>query len=172
MPTRRRIPGIVPLTIREQIAVIPLSRGKTAVIDAADWSKIDGFNWAVVGPNPRGDYYAYRSLNDGKMLYLHRALMDAPADMMVDHRNGRTLDCRRENLRLATRTQNNANSRGHGRNSSGYRGVSFDRERGLWEAYVSHGGRKYHLGRFASREDAAAIRRERERELFGEFVRS
>ncbi len=41
------------------------------------------------------------------------------------------------------------------RNTSGYRGVSWDKTNDRWEAYISHDGRRYHIGRYASLKEAA-----------------
>lgn len=106
-------------------------------------------------------------------MYLHRLIMGEPEGLEVDHRNGDGLDNRRQNLRVATHAQNLANQRLSAANTSGFKGVSFDRTRPNkpWAAYIKHGGRKLFLGRHETREAAAAAYDAKARELFGEFAR-
>ena len=79
---------------------------------------------------------------------MHRVIINAPKDMQVDHINGNRLDNRRCNLRLATDGQNMGNSKIPRHNTSGFKGVSWDKRREQWEAYISKKDKKIHLGRF------------------------
>lgn len=79
-----------------------------------------------------------------------------PADMDVDH-----IDCDKgnnaiANLRLASRSQNAANASGlRKNNTSGYRGVSFYRRTGRWEARILVEGVTHRLGYHKTAEEAA-----------------
>lgn len=55
-------------------------------------------------------------------------------------------------------------------NKSGIVGVNWDKSRGKWQASIRFRGKKYNLGRFASKYEAAEIRRLAEEELFGNFL--
>lgn len=55
-----------------------------------------------------------------------------------------------------------------GDNTSGYRGVSFDRKRGLWYAYINADGSRKSLGRYASPIDAAIARDLAAKSLYGD----
>lgn len=89
----------------------------------------------------------------------------------VDHKNMVVTDNRFANLRLATRSQNNANSKPPRDNKSGKKGVCFDSTREKWKAEIKHNGIKYHIGRFDSFEEACDARRRKAISLFGEFAR-
>lgn len=66
---------------------------------------------------------------------LHRFIMNAPDDYVVDHIDRNTLNCHKSNLRITTQTQNIFN-RGHQRNNkSGNRGIYFNTTTEKW--YVS-----------------------------------
>jgi len=72
----------------------------------------------------------------------------------LDHINRCRDDNRIDNLRPATRAQNCANTRIYRTNKSGYRGVS--RKRNGWEANIRKDGKRYNLGFFKDKEEAAA----------------
>ena len=74
----------------------------------------------------------------------------------IDHRDGNTLNNQRDNLRIATRTQNNANAKTPKDNRSGYKGVSFDKARGKYQAQCRVNGKKKHLGYFTTSQEAYA----------------
>lgn len=75
----------------------------------------------------------------------------------VDHINGDKSDNRIENLRVVTPSCNGLNRHKPNRNNtSGIRGVSFDSRRHSWLAQICIDGRYSYLGRFKTREQAAA----------------
>lgn len=76
-------------------------------------------------------------------------------DQDVDHRNGKKDDNRWENLRLATRSQNLSNTRLRSDNSSGVKGLSFDRRRGKYQASICTKGVRKFLGYFEDKNEAA-----------------
>lgn len=72
----------------------------------------------------------YLGMIDGKfrnkMLLLHRFLMDAKDDEVVDHENHNTLDCRKSNMRITNDLYNTKHRDGaNSNNTSGHRNVSF-----------------------------------------------
>jgi len=91
---------------------------------------------------------------------------------VIDHCDGDPLNNRWDNLRLASHTNNAANRPRLPRNTSGFKGVSFDRRRGDWMAQITKEGRRYFIGRFATAEEAHAAYVAKARELFGEFARA
>ncbi len=89
----------------------------------------------------------------------------------VDHINGNPADDRWENLRLATREQNMANTKVRLDNTSGARGVSWNARKGLWHVRVTTNGRTTHGGYFADFDKAVIRRDELALKLHGEFAR-
>lgn len=55
-------------------------------------------------------------------------------------------------------------------NKSGIVGVNWDKARGKWQASIRFRGHKYNLGRFEDIEEAAKIRADAEKEMFGNFL--
>lgn len=95
--------------------------------------------------------------------------------LLVDHSDGDRVNNRITNLRLATYSQNGRNRGMQANNTSGYKGVCFDAY-GLrikrWMASIYDGKYHIYLGRFATREEAAAAYREAALRLHGEFSRT
>ncbi len=90
---------------------------------------------------------------------LHRIVMNMGKDddREVDHVNGDRLDCRRSNLRHATRAMNGQNVASHTGSTSPLRGVSWNAEKGRWRATGFVAGRQHHLGYFTDEEKAGAV---------------
>jgi len=95
-----------------------------------------------------------------------------PADKHIDHINGVTYDNRASNLRLATKSQNGANSSMRKDNKSGYKGVDFYKSANKWRARIVVRGKSIHIGYFDSPELAHIAYCKRAVELFGEFART
>src|SRR6185437_1309741 len=86
---------------------IELTQGKNTMIDDADWPLVSKFKWNA--KNESGRWYA-TTTRKRRVLRLHRVVMDAPKNMMVDHIDGNTLNNRLSNLRLCTNAENQQNS--------------------------------------------------------------
>lgn len=64
--------------------------------------------------------YGYaQCMVDGKKQLFHRLIMNAPDDMEVDHKYGKTLDCRKSNLRICIHAENGKNQSVRINNTSG-----------------------------------------------------
>jgi hypothetical protein len=90
----------------------------------------------------------------------------------VDHVDRNRLNCTRENIREANRSQNNANvSRKRG-STSHYRGVRREvrSKKESWTARIAARGQQIHLGSFDCEEDAARAYNKAALEYFGEFA--
>lgn len=55
-------------------------------------------------------------------------------------------------------------------NTSGIRGVSWDKSKSKWVAQITFKGKNYYLGRYSTIEEAAKIRKIAEQKMFGEFL--
>jgi hypothetical protein len=151
---------------------IQLTKGLSALVDDEDYEKFGHLNWKA--HKNKDKYYAKKNINkDGKFnqISLHREIMCAPQDMDVDHISGDTLDCRKQNLRLVTKSQNAINRRIRSDNKLGVVGVS-RLPNGKYLAYISFNGENRRLGRFAKLEEAIEARRSAEKLYHGEYSRS
>lgn len=93
-------------------------------------------------------------------------------DIEVDHIDTDPSNNRWANLREATRSENNANTRRNRRNTSGYKGVSWHKRDRKWCAQIHVSGRDIHLGQFSSPEEAHAAYVAAATKHFGEFARA
>ena len=164
---------------------IPLSKngtkhnGKYEAIISIEDADLAELCW--VASHSRYVIYADRLITiDGKRIKqkLHRVILGRklgrellPTEY-VDHANGIGTDNRRVNLRLATGSQNQANSRKRNNKASQYKGVS--RKKGAkakqWFAQIRIDNKLIHLGYFLTEEEAYRAYCEKAKELFGEFA--
>lgn len=138
------------------------------VIDSADLAWASRWTWRL-----SSDGYAVRSeTRNGKKrsIKLHREINRTPEGLVTDHVNGDRLDNRRSNLRTATLSQNNANSRDRQRKSK-FRGVYWHGQAEKWCAQISVDGRTKHLGMFPTQLQAAMAYNRAARELRPTFAR-
>jgi hypothetical protein len=91
-------------------------------------------------------------------------------EMDIDHKDGDRSNNAFSNLRLATKRQNQWNKAISPLNSSGEKGVSFDKSTQKWRGQVGLGDKRVHVGLFKTKEEATAAVRERRQELHGEFA--
>lgn len=82
----------------------------------------------------------------------------------IDHIDGDRTNNRPENLRAASRLENQRNQKKRWDNASGITGVCWDAQRSKWLAYIRVKGIAKMLGRFESIEAATRIRKRAEAE--------
>jgi hypothetical protein len=128
-----------------------------------DFVEISKYKWRL------GGKYA-RNNNLGQM---HRFILEKmlsskiPKNMEVDHINHNKLDNRRENLRLCSKSENQANSiRKVGR--LGYKGVISHRRK--FEARIQKDGKKIYIGLYDTPQEAESAYKLKSVELFGDFA--
>ena len=142
-------------------------------VSPEDAEKVLLHKWSFTnGPDGR-DYVRSidRSTRPPRQIKLHRYLLDAPEGMQVDHINGDPLDNRRENLRLATASQNQANRRKREAATSIYKGVSWHKKAGKWRATIGIGnGKQEHLGFYDDPKIAATAYDVRALQLWGAYA--
>ena len=137
--------------------LLPLTRDQFAIIDADDAQQLSGVFWCAHFISGRW-YASGRIMGEGgwsRLVLMHRYIMNAKHGELIDHKDGNALHNSKSNLRVATKSQNAANSRLRSDNKIGYRGVSWDRSREKWRAYCRPHGKQIHIGYFDDPKDAA-----------------
>ena len=119
-------------------------------------------------------YYEVRI--DGKMINVHRIMFQMyneiaylPPHVLVDHIDRNRLNNSKENLRQCNKKQNQRNRTKQLNNTSGFKGVSYDKKRNKWQAGIGVNGKRIGLGRFDTPELAYEAYCKSARELHGEF---
>ncbi len=144
--------------------------GRVALVDDEDYDLVMQYRWRVreaVRSSGTTDGPYVVSIGRSK-IPMHKLITGYP---MTDHRSGNGLDNRRSNLRPATKAQNNHNQRPRAGHSSQYKGVTWHKRVGKWQAEIKlGGGKRRYLGLFVSEQDAAEAYRVASLEHQGEYA--
>lgn len=148
---------------------IPLTRGHVAIIDDED-RQLALMRWYAKVDGDAGVYAVRGCFHEGGKrgtMFLHHAVAGRPPEgFETDHINGNTLDCRRENLRNVTRSENRRNRKGS-QGGPPFLGVTWAKDRGKYQAQIKHKGKTIYLGRYDTAEEANEARLKAEKELWG-----
>lgn len=148
---------------------IPLTKGKYALVDDEDYGRLSRYSWHY---DKNG--YAYRRKTTGhyenKLISMHREIVgNIPESKIIDHKNRRKLDNRKENLRITSQSNNAANSPPR-KGSSKYKGVHWSNEYKRWVAKIEKEGKHYYLGMFDCEDNAAVAYNKKAVELYGDYA--
>lgn len=156
------------------IAFIPLTKGRRAQVDACDQAWLQQLGRWCFSHSGYSVHYFTAADGTRKIFFMHRLIMERvmghsiPHGMQVDHINMDRLDNTRANLRLATRSQNQAHKDVPRNNTSLYKGVSWNH--GKWEARIKYGSKRIHLGRYTDAELAALAYDVASRSLYQDYA--
>ena len=148
--------------------IIPLTQGQVTHVSPEDYEFLTQWKWHVL--KTRGKFYALRGFDNA---YMHRVIADrCGLDMtyQIDHRDGDGLNNRRFNLRSATNAQNLQNRGKQRNNTSGVKGVTWDKVRRKWKAEIQADGKRKFLGRFDIKALAAIAYQNAAQDLHKEFA--
>jgi hypothetical protein len=132
---------------------IKLTQGQVAIVDDEDYEYLNKVKWYAQWAVGTKSYYAMRRKGLTCEL-MHRAIMNNPSGLLVDHINHETLDNRKDNLRIVTSSQNSLNRKIMSTNKSSVTGVVS--RRGIFEVAIGENGKIKHIGTFKTLEAAAA----------------
>lgn len=157
-------------------ALVPLTKGMIAIIDAEDAVIVGQYNWYAIRPTGACTFYAHtgvggRTVSD---ISLHRLLWKAwglPETPEIDHLNTNGLDCRRDNLRAADGFQNRFNKPAQANNTSGFKGVSWSKQKQKWRARLNAFGVEHNIGFFDDPAAASEAYRQHAATIHGRFAR-
>lgn len=160
------------IVVKDEYAEIILKNNKLvevarALIDIDDIDKVKDIKWCLIQTNG----YVRGNNKNGKDFLLHRYICNANENELIDHINGNKLDNRKINLRPVNKSQNAMNSKVPKNNTSGVKGVYWDKRSKKWEASIQINMKKKILGYFENKEDAIKSRKEAENKFFGEYAR-
>jgi hypothetical protein len=156
---------------------ISLPDGYIAIIDPVDGDLLQ-FEWKVTVDKRKCLFYVYRyemKEHKWRRISLHATILERILERplrrgeLCDHKNTRTLDNRRSNLRIADTTRNRQNSR---RLKTGLKGAYYDPQSSKpWKSSIRVKGRLVYLGNFNTEKEAHEAYCNAAKHYFGEFAR-
>ncbi len=135
------------------------------IIDVEDYDKVKNIKWNL-------DFYGYvvcqRKYGN---LRMHRVVLGlSKGDENPEHIDCNSLNNRKPNLRICTHQQNCFNSRRQKRNTSGYKGVYWNKLNNKWQASIGFNYKTIHIGLFKNKIDAAKAYNGAAVKYHGEFA--
>lgn len=101
---------------------------------------------------------------------MHSLIAATPVGMVTDHIDHNGLNNQRSNLRVCSRSENMFNQRVHSNNTSGYKGVSWNKVARKWDARIAFHGKRLLIGYFDTIEDASRAYDSAAQRLHGDFA--
>lgn len=158
--------------IGPSIAYVPLTQGYFSLIDSDDIEKVEKHNWHCLLKHGKTPYAHTGTASSTYKLALHALILAVDEGFTVDHKNAdRTLDNRKINLRPATLSQQQHNKKKQSNNTSGYKGVFWDKRQNKWSASICINRKIKYLGSSHNIMDMVEKRRIATEELHREFAR-
>jgi hypothetical protein len=137
------------------------------IFDIDDLGMVKNSTWSLF---KRKDYNLYYAMNRNGKLF-HRVILNInDVKIMIDHKNHNGLDCRKCNLRIASNAQNQWNQRLRKDNTTGYKGVTYNKKNCYYSARIKINNKLLYLGSYSDKNDAAIAYNKKATELFGEFA--
>lgn len=150
---------------------IELTQGYFTLVDIEDYEYLSKFSWRI--QKNRKHVYARTSIwlgnGKSKCVFMHRLILNAAKNDIVDHKNGNSLDNRRRNLRICSSYENNCNA--FHPSKIPYKGVYFKVSINKYIAQIQAEGKKRHIGVFLNAKEAAIAYDKEAMKLHGEFAR-
>lgn len=152
--------------VHGKYAHVRLGRSKSEMIcDIEEWNVLKNHYWVLSSTG-----YAVAVI-EKKLRLFHVQIIECPNGMVRDHINRNKLDNRKNNLRIVTYQANIINSNENMCNTSGVKGVGYEKRRNKWYAKMIFNGKNIWLGYFDDFESAVKARRKAEEKyhepLFG-----
>lgn len=145
------------IVIKDGNYYLELAHGKGLALIDSNYSYLCKFNWSLAG-----DGYAVAWV-DKKVTKLHHLITGKPQDkQVVDHINRDKLDNRAINLRVTDQKTNMRNTGMFSTNTSGYKGVTYDKTNHKWIAQAFYDGKQRFGGRHKTIQEAVKARKKLE----------
>lgn len=142
-----------PFLLAIKMKEITLTRGYVALVDYEDFEELSKFKWYAntEGYAVRNKYAGFKTQQSIKMHRVILSLLKGDGKY-VDHINGNVRDNRKSNLRICTQAENMKNQKIRSTNTSGFKGVSWNKQFKKFCAYIYTNGKRTHLGYYPSAE--------------------
>lgn len=141
------------------------TKGKKFYFDLEDYDKIEDYCWYI----DENGYVVNHT--EGDVLLMHRLIMglEKGDKREIDHIYHKTNDNRKTQLRVVCSSENKMNKKLQSNNSSGCRGVSYNKQYKKWETEIRAYKHRIRLGYFDDKNEAIHVRKQAEEKYFGEY---
>lgn len=147
---------------------IQLNRGFIALVDDEDHERISSHHW-IIKEDALGYRYAQRTIPNGIVL-MHREIMGMPSGMDVHHIDHYGLNNCKSNLIICSHQQNMASRKLNINSTTGYKGVWYRKDNGMWRSVIKVNGKNICLGSFDNILEAARVYDDAAVQHFGKFA--
>lgn len=154
--------------------LIPLTKGYFAKVDDEDYERVNKWKWythIVPAGNKRAVRNGRNKSNKRITIIMTRVILNYSGNEVIDHINGDSLDNRKSNLRICSQSENVLNRSINKKNTSGYKGVTWNEDCKKWRTQISFNKRKIYLGVYSDKIQAANVYNKAAIKFFGEFAR-
>lgn len=141
------------------------SKNEEFYFDLEDYDKIKEYYWYI----DKNGYVV--SCTAEEAILMHRLIMGLKKgdQQEVDHIYHKTNDNRKTQLRIVCYSENKMNKGLQSNNTSGYKGISYNKQYRKWEAEIGVYNHKIKLGYFENKDEAIKARKQAEEKYFGEY---
>jgi hypothetical protein len=162
--------------IGKNMKEIPLSRGLFALVDDEWFDYLNGWKWYAtpIGRHSKTPYATRKEGPYSPHIYMHNVIAcisPGTTGMQADHKDGNGLNNQSKNLRVCTEPQNKMNKGKYKNNTSGYKGVSWNKNLRKWSVKLQVNKKQINLGYFTDKIEAAKAYNQAALRHHGEFAR-
>jgi hypothetical protein len=147
----------------------PNGYSREVLIDDKHWDRINKYHWYCFGSDSQLTQIV--TTIDKIRYKLPNFILNLPNNLIIDHKDGNRENNQEENLRPCTKNQNHWNSGLYANNTSGYKGVTWDKSTSRWLVQIRHYNKKIYVMRTKNPIEGAKAYNAKAIELFGEFAR-
>lgn len=141
------------------LAYIPLKNNKQCIVDKNNWHNLMLYKWSLQGNYVQGHI-------NNKLIRLHRFIMNANENDLIDHINNNRLDNRLINLRISDNGKNSHNRIPKNK----YIGVKLIKDKKLWVSCITYNKIRYNCGCYDNEIKAAIAYNIKAQELYNEYA--
>lgn len=134
------------------------SNAKVALIDDEDLIKVSKYRWHCFNTGYVNAWKWNKELKKCFLISIARLVMDAPKGKEIDHIDRNKLNNQKSNLRFVDRATNVHNTGLSKNNSSGFKGVYFNKIKNKFKAYIMVNKKQCYLGWFNQLNEAIKAR--------------
>lgn len=156
------------LELNPQLESFVLAKDGTRIdVSAEDFDRVNNLRWRIQR-HKTGHQYAYSSVKGQNPIAMHRFILDATKGLQVDHKDNNGLNNIRQNIRLCSPKENQANKSCQKDNNLGVKGV-WKTKYGKFKAGIHINGKSIHIGSYPTSQEASNAYKKAAAAIWGDF---